>query len=110
MIRWQALLKLAWLGIATLALLVSLVMFTPSAESEVVGTLVFCMFILSFPLSWLAYAATTVVADHFGPINQSRLLVTAAWALFALIGYVQWFIIIPAIFRMLRRLRGHRVI
>jgi len=108
--RWRFWLKLAWIASVTLLLLISLVIFTPTPQSEVTGTLVFCMFILSFPLGWLSYAATTVVADHFGPIYQSRSLLTATWALFAIIGYVQWFIVIPAVFRVLRRLRGHRVI
>src|SRR5437588_7910319 len=108
--RWRFWLKLAWIASVTLLLLISLVIFTPSPDSEVTGTLVFCMFILSFPLGWLSYAATTMVADYFGPIYHSRLLVAAIWALFAIIGYVQWFVIVPAIFRRLRRLRGHTII
>ena len=108
--RWRFWLKLAWIASVTLLLLISLVIFTPTPQSEVTGTLVFCMFILSFPLGWLSYAATTVVADHLGPIYHSRWLLTLTWTLFAVIGYVQWFIVIPAVFRVLRRLRGHRVI
>ena len=107
--RWPSRLKLIWLSIAAVVLLVSLGVFTPNPQSEVTGTLIFCMFILAFPASWAAYAATMLLADHFGPIYHTRLLLTAAWALFVLVGYLQWFVVVPALFRILRRLRGHDV-
>ena len=110
MMRWRFWLRLVWLCVAALVLLVSLAFFTPSPGSEVTGILVFCMFVLSFPLGWLAYAGTTLPADYAGPIYQSRLLLAVAWALFVLAGYLQWFVVVRGLFSALRRLRGSHVI
>jgi hypothetical protein len=104
--RWQSWLKLIWLAAAVVTLVIALAAFTPTPDSEVTGTLIFCMFILSFPAGWAAYAGVTLLADQFGPIYHSRVLLTEAWLLFVIAGYVQWFVVLPFLFRCFRQLRG----
>jgi hypothetical protein len=60
------------------------------------------MLLLSFPASVLvvlAFMAAGVALGHFGfglP-GSSRTEMISTWLLFALAGYIQWFIVIPAI-------------
>jgi hypothetical protein len=71
---------------------------TPNSDAEQV--LIILMFILSFPASFIA--GGIVVAAAFGEervmhssMHVSRIEMLLVWFLFLVVGYIQWFILIP---------------
>ncbi len=87
----------AWIVISILALLAALFFLDGQKESEIANTLTFVMFIISFPASWLGFALEISMLDLFGQkqmhIYDNRLVLFLAWALFFVVGYLQWFIL-----------------
>jgi hypothetical protein len=96
-------LRQIWAGLALLILVCGLVLFRPVSGSEVSGNLVFCMFVLSFPVGWLGLALTLLLSDAFGPAYQSRLHLSGIWAIYFVLGYLQWFVVVPLSFYFVRR-------
>jgi hypothetical protein len=70
----------------------------PNTDSEEV--LIILMFILSFPISFVAGAIAVGIAfsyEHLlhAPLQTSRLEILLTWALFFATGYLQWFTLVP---------------
>ncbi len=99
------LLRLLWAGLAVSLLLCGLLLFRPASPSEVSGTILFCLFLLSFPCGWLGLAITLSLSDQFGTADQSRLHLGVIGSVFCALGYFLWFVVVPFIFRLRRSRR-----
>lgn len=61
------------------------------------------MLIITFPIGYVFYVLLTAIhMPDFGFISQ-QISLMIFWLIFSILGYVQWFIIVPAAYRKLRK-------
>ncbi len=80
-------------------------LFHPKAweDSEVTVLFHLRMLIITFPIGYVFYVLLTAIhVSDFGFISQQIWLVIF-WLTFSLLGYVQWFIIVPSVYRKLKK-------
>ncbi len=99
----------SWIVISIFVLVSSLLLINGQKESEVAGTSTFIMFIMSFPSGWLGYALETNMLDYFAQkqmyIYADRVVLLLAWAIFFVVGCVQW-AILAQIVRAFQKSKG----
>ena len=94
--------QIVWLSVCVVALAEAYRGYRGTSDWQVEEGLGFEMLLLSFPASWLvvlAFIAIGMGLGHFGlalPMPSKPEMI-ATWLLFLLAGYVQWFIVVPAI-------------
>jgi predicted metal-binding membrane protein len=101
--------KIGWLLIAVAVLLVTLLGYdgTPNSDAEIF--LFYSMAILGFPLSWfaggsMAYALHLIDSRwHIGLSKTSYTELLIMWLSYASAGYYQWFYFVPPAFRKRQR-------
>ena len=101
MARW---LKLAWVLIAIAALVASLLLFDGRTNSDVDILLGYAMLALSFPLGMVLAAMLSVFArllfETEGFVfTTSYLWLIVEWLLLFVVGYLQWFTLLPWLWR-----------
>ena len=80
-------------------------LFHPKAWEDPEVTVLFHlqMLIITFPIGYVFYVLLTAIqVSDSGFINQ-QIWLMIFWLSFSLLGYVQWFIIIPGLYRKLRK-------
>lgn len=100
---WRRTIKAAWLVACAIVLVHSLVIRNGnSQEAEFI-----LMLALSYPLGLLA------VGGCFHLLNWSPSLAPKSifllWLVFSLVGWFQWFVVAPVIFRKVRQKFGNRI-
>ena len=99
-----------WLLAAVVLLLVTLLRPEMQANDRVALSSLVPLYFLSLPLGHLGVLALgrvkveLYVASHYVPEVFGEGL--ALWALLALLGYAQWFVLLPWVARLCRRLAG----
>ncbi len=105
-------LKAIWLFLACLVLGVTLFNFEKSSNPDIAQFLFYAMLVLSFPLGFLVAALLSylVIGLHsaFGlTLESDYLSITLLWAIFVIVGYLQWFVLIPFIRERLRERKNN---
>ena len=95
--HWIKIMRLFWLCSSIATITIAQYSFTGIQTSEVSGNLTFYMLITSAPSSILAcilmFPAINILQDfNLFPYN-SRVALSAIWAVYFLLGLLQWFII-----------------
>ena len=103
----MAIFKSLWLGTAVLVLFVTLYAFDGKPNSDIGIFLVWSMLFISFPASLIYAGLFSVVAlimETFlsTPIPTTYLSLTIDWVAFFILGYLQWFKLIPYVVTKLR--------
>ena len=98
--RPVAILRAAWLVFSLAVLLYCQYVYDGKPNSDSEEVLIVFMFILSFPASFAAGAiavAAAFVAERLlqMPLQTGRLEMLLVWCLFAILGYLQWFWLVP---------------
>lgn len=93
---------MVWLGLCLIVLIEAYRGYWGSSDWHVEEGLAFEMMLLSFPASIIlvfAFVATGMVLGflRLALPASSKPEMTAIWLLFALAGYFQWFVVVPAI-------------
>ena len=100
--------KAIWLSLTCVVLGVTLFYFDKAANPDISQFLFYAMLVLSFPSSLvvgvlLSYA-TIALHSAFGiEIESSYLSITLLWAALGIVGYLQWFVLVPFITERIRR-------
>lgn len=110
--RRITMLKAIWLFLACLVLGVTLFNFEKSSNPDIAQFLFYAMLVLSFPLGFLVAALLSylVIGLHsaFGlTLESDYLSITLLWAIFVIVGYLQWFVLIPFIRERLRERKNN---
>lgn len=95
--------RATWIGIAVLMLLTTLFAFDgkPNSDAEVV--LAWSMLLLSFPSGLLVPLCHVFLNDYLSvTVHVSYLSIAIDWLGLAGLGYVQWFVLVPWIWRKWR--------
>lgn len=98
--RRFAMSRVVWLLIATVSLAFTLVIASQevqSAPKDASTVLTFIVLVLSFPAGLLAALIVSAMPAWLGQANMVSLVFI--WLLFVLLGYLQWFRLIPALLR-----------
>lgn len=88
--------KVSWIGIAVVALLVTLYGFDGKTNSDIWIVLTWSMLVLSFPASLIVSLAHMALGAGFSiTVETSYLSLTLEWAVYFALGYIQWFKLLP---------------
>jgi len=99
--------KAAWIGIAIVALLVTLYGFDGKTNSEIWIVLTWSMLVLSFPASLIVSLAHLALGAGFSiTIKTSYLSLAMEWAAYFILGYWQWFVLLSWLWRKWKTRRG----
>jgi len=98
--RTVAILRLVWMVLCLAVLLYCQYAFDGQPNSDSEEVLIIMMFVLSFPASFLAGGFAVAVAfvwERFlhVPLHTGRLEMLFVWSLFSVLGYLQWFALVP---------------
>jgi len=92
--------KIIWIFLCVVVYLISMIFFDKWPNGEASIFLAITMFVLTFPLGLILFLLVNCVAyvlyTKFGisaPENYFALTVT--WIVFVVVGYFQWFVLIP---------------
>lgn len=88
--------RAAWIGIAVVALLVTLYGFDGKTSSDIWIVLTWSMLVLSFPASLVVSLARMVLPIA---IETSYVSLAIEWAAYFVLGYWQWFVLLPWLWR-----------
>jgi len=92
--------KILWMILSVLVLLISLYSYDGSQNSDIGIFYSWSMLILSFPAGLIVSALYVVMYDVFSIVIQtSYLSIIIDWSLFFILGYLQWFVLIPALIK-----------
>ncbi len=92
--------KAAWIGIAVVALLVTLYGFDGETSSDIWIVLTWSMLVLSFPASLIVSLVHMALGAGFSiTIKTSYLSLAIEWAAYFILGYWQWFVLLPWLWR-----------
>jgi len=92
-----------WIGVTAFVLLVTLYAFDGKPESDIGIFFAWYMLFLSFPVGLLVPLIHVVLDEYFSIIVQSSYLSIALdWAGFVILGYLQWFELMPYLVATLR--------
>lgn len=98
--------KLLWLLATGFVLFVTLYAFDGKPNSDIGVFFAWCMLFLSFPSSLLVPIAHMVLYEGFSiEIETSYLSLVFDWVGFLILGYLQWFQLMPYFIRKLRALK-----
>jgi len=98
--------KAAWIGIAVVALLVTLYGFDGKTGSDIWLVLTWSMLVLSFPASLIVSLAHMALGAGLSITTKTSYLSLAIeWAGYFALGYLQWFKLTPYLIAKLRALR-----
>jgi hypothetical protein len=103
-----------WATACAAVLIFTLEMWEPGANSDVGVVFAWSMVLLSFPAGLVVPGCIALFATFFGqPALDAALSGTAAfvavWAAFVLVGYVQWFLLVPRVWQSMRKARANAV-
>jgi len=92
--------QIIWVAICVLALIEARQGYRGASDWQMDEGLAFEMMVLSFPSSFavaIGLASTGAILGLIGLAlpAPSRLEMTCTWFLFALAGYIQWFVLVP---------------
>lgn len=95
--------KVAWIGIAAVVLLITLSVFDGKESGDIWIFHTWAMLILSFPAG-LAVSAVHYTLDiaFLMVVETSYLLLTLEWFVYFVFGYIQWFVLLPWLWRRKR--------
>jgi hypothetical protein len=96
--------KAAWIGIAVVALLITLYAFDGKPNSDIGVFLAWFTLVLAFPISWLVallFTGVAIATEKFfsAVIPTSYVWLLVSWACFIAAGYWQWFMLLPWLWR-----------
>lgn len=96
--------KAAWIAIAVVALLITLYGFDGKPNSDIGVFLAWSTLVLAFPSSLLIsliFMGISIAAEKFnaGEIAMNYLALSVTWACFIAVGYWQWFVLLPWLWR-----------
>ena len=92
--------KAAWIGIGVVALLVTLYGFDGKTNSDIWIVLTWSMLVLSFPASLIVSLVHMALGVGFAiTIKTSYLSLAIEWAAYFVLGYWQWFVLLPWLWR-----------
>lgn len=92
--------KVAWIGVAVVALLVTLYGFDGKTNSDIWIVLTWSMLVLSFPASLIVSLAHMALGAGLSlTIKTSFLSLAVEWATYFVLGYLQWFVLLPWLWR-----------
>lgn len=77
-------------------------------DSEITVLFHLRMLIITFPIGYIFYVLLTAIQVSDFVFFSQQILLALFWVTFSLLGYVQWFIIIPSVYRWLRQKRQIR--
>ena len=103
----RRLVKIVWIALCIVVLVVTLAKFDHRPDSDIADFLVWGMLVLSVPsgiLVILLYAGLAYVLHNTFAITVSTTYLTLSviWLLFFIVGYAQWFYLLP---RMITKMR-----
>jgi hypothetical protein len=106
-------LRLVWLAACLTALVGSDMEYQGRSDWKTEENLAFEMVVLSFPASCLVAAGLMLTGAALGLIGlglppSSKVEMTSTWLLFFVAGYVQWFVLVPKLLRLRRKIRDPR--
>ena len=92
-----------WIGVTAFVLLTTLYAFDGKPESDIGIFFAWYMLFLSFPVGMLVPLIHVGLDELFSIIvQQSYLSIALDWAGFVILGYLQWFILMPYLVATLR--------
>jgi hypothetical protein len=105
--RTIAILRSGWMVLSLAVLFYCLYVFDGRPNSDSEQVLIILMFVLSFPAAFVAggiAVGIAFVSEHLlhAPLNASRLEMFFVWILFSMLGYLQWFVLVPRIWSRLK--------
>src|SRR5438034_486150 len=103
--------RILWIALSLSILIVALIKFDGTPNSDVDDFQGIAMLILTFPSGYIVIALLSIIgvlADTLfsKTIQTSYLELLVTWMLFLVAGYLQWFKVLPYLFQ--RRKRGER--
>ena len=101
--------KICWIMLASVVLFTTEYIFYGSHSSDVEILLYWSMIALSFPIGYAGALILTEVYFHLRviadiTITPSYVSIALIWAMFFVLGYLQWFILTPKLVTKLRDL------
>jgi ABC-type multidrug transport system permease subunit len=93
------LLLITWLSFCVY----SLISFYNNDHHEAEALLFGVMSLLTYPICYLVFLFSWLLDTLNIAIPDNNLTIFISWVIFVLLGYYQWFILIPKIFRWIRR-------
>lgn len=101
-------LRIAYFGVGLLVLGVVLGSFAKYQQKDIGIVLGYCMVILSFPSGFVLLAflgfVLMPISDALGlTLSFGYTYIIVYWIAFLLVGYLQWFHLVPVIWRLIRR-------
>lgn len=105
------LVRVAWVAVCIIALVNAHKGYRGSSDWKMEEGLAFQMLVLSFPSSFavaVGLALTGAMLGLFGLAlpSSSKVEMTAGWFLFVVVGYAQWFILLPSFLKRRKRNTG----
>lgn len=99
--------KFIWVVIALLVLSISLYAYDGKSYSDIWIFLTWSMLILSFPAGLLVSMTHFLLGQFFSlTVMTSYVSLTLEWAVYFSLGYLQWFILLPYLFKKIRNAKG----
>lgn len=103
-------LKVGWVLCSVAVLAVTLTRYAPGPESDIEIFLVYGMLCLAFPTSLIVaglFALMSMLQEHLGvplldAIDSNYVGVCVMWLAFFAAGYLQWFVLLPWLWRKWR--------
>jgi hypothetical protein len=100
--------KIAWLSLAFLIAVPLVVMYNPTANRDNDLVLGYALLALTFPTGFVVAALYAVVGYVLGTLFSAqlpvgRLAMILDCVVFLTAGYLQWFVVVPAIWTILRK-------
>lgn len=107
-------LKVVWVLSSVTVLIVTLFHYAPGPEADIGIFLVYGMLFLAFPISLLVaglFAGMALLQDQLGIplldlIGSNYIGFSVMWLAFFSAGYVQWFVLLPLLWRKWKARRG----
>lgn len=101
------LLKIAWLALSCLILIITLSFFDNQTNSDIEGFLIYSMLLLTFPSGLIVqcfifvgwYIFINLLNSYEISFCVSYLYLIIVWLFLFTIGYIQWFYLLPLIYR-----------
>jgi hypothetical protein len=103
-----AVMRGVWLILTVVCLIFTLAVSAqdiPSAQKDAGTVLTFTTFALSFPLGLLGALILSAVSQWMGPTSMVSLV--GIWLLFVVLGYLQWFKLVPLVVRLIRERKNN---
>lgn len=100
-------LKFCWVSTSFIILIISLYFYDHTVNSDVEIFLSYSMFLLTFPSGFIVsggiagviYLTVSMLDNNFSGFEINRFYLIMEWFILFLIGYIQWFIVIPVFYR-----------